>query len=122
MRLSNLRRCTTLLAGIGLLGFAGISFGDDGSPAPTPPQPTTAAPESPAAPAPSIADPLAAQVDEAIRVNSQSLPRHRRPNAVANHARHVGLSPRLRAEGTRPEGERARMDRLRRDFSGTAVV
>jgi hypothetical protein len=70
MRLSTLRRCTTLLAGIGLLGFAGISFGDDGAQAPTPPQPTTASPESPASSAPSITDPLASQVDEAIRVNA----------------------------------------------------
>ncbi len=70
MRLSNLRRFATLLAGIGLLGFAGISFGDDGSQAPKSPQPMTAAPEPPAASTPSVSDPLAAQVDEAIRVNA----------------------------------------------------
>lgn len=71
MRFSNLRRCTTLLVGIGLFGLNGPCFGDGGAQPPTPPQPSAAAPGATGSSAPSNSDPLAAQVDEAIRVNAQ---------------------------------------------------
>ncbi len=69
MRLSKLRRWTIVLAGIGLLGSAGWTRGDDESPKKSSSPLAAAAPEP--APSPSLADPLAAQVDEAIRVNSR---------------------------------------------------
>jgi hypothetical protein len=69
MRLLTLRRWTVVLAGLGLLGFTGPTYADDASPGSSAPLPSLTAPET--TPAPSPADPLAAQVDEAIRVNSR---------------------------------------------------
>ena len=69
MSLSSLRRWTMVLAGAGLLGVGGITRGDDASQKASPPPLTSTATERSAAP--SIADPLAGQVDEAIRVTSR---------------------------------------------------
>jgi hypothetical protein len=68
MSLSSLRKWTMVLAGAGLLGLGGVTRGDDES-QPISPPPATTSPES--TPAPSLADPLAGQVDEAIRVTSR---------------------------------------------------
>jgi hypothetical protein len=69
MSLSSLRRWTMVLAGAGLLGLGGITRGDDESQKISPPPLARTSAEP--APAPSIADPLAGQVDEAIRVTSR---------------------------------------------------
>jgi len=69
MSLSILRRWTIVLAGVGLFGLAGATRGDDGSPKTS--SSPLAAPSAAPTPSPSPADPLAAQVDEAIRVTSR---------------------------------------------------
>ncbi len=69
MSLSILRRWTILLAGMGVFGLAGPTRGDDESQKASSPPLAVTSPES--TPSTSLADPLAAQVEEAIRVTSR---------------------------------------------------
>ena len=68
MSLSTLRRWTFVLAGAGLLGLAVPARGEDPAKKASPP-PLAAPAEAPSTTA--VADPLAAQVDEAIRVTAR---------------------------------------------------
>jgi len=69
MSLWNLRRLTIVLVGMGLPWLAGTIRADDASQKASSPSLRVATPES--APSASVTDPLAAQVDEAIRVTSR---------------------------------------------------
>jgi hypothetical protein len=69
MSLSILRRWTIAMAGIGLLGLAGTARGDDHAKKASSPPLAVATPEL--TPSTSPADPLAAQVEEAIHVTAR---------------------------------------------------
>jgi len=69
MSLSTLRRLTIVLVGMGLPWLSGPIRADDASQQASSSSVTVAPPES--APSASVTDPLAAQVDEAIRVTSR---------------------------------------------------